>query len=156
MKTKLKVMIISAFAVCALSAGVTTVTAFAEEVEDVVTPPPALELAFEGASVRYNAKDGRNGIRFTISMEKDAFEYYQTSIERSYTVLSMDDVFSKEIDTTKNWYGADAEGKFTTENIIRYQTTVMVMQALTVWLLVKVLWEMYLRNLVFQKPKNIL
>ena len=123
MKTKMKVMIISALAVCALSAGVTTVMASAEETEGIVNPPE-LALTFEGASVRYNAKDGRNGIRFTVSMAKDAFEYYQANIEKSYTVLSMGETVSKEIDTTKNWYGADEDGRFTTENIVRYQTTV--------------------------------
>ena len=105
MRNKTKMMLLTALSLCTLSVGATAVVASAQT--ETFDKPLAVE--YYGASIRYGMEDGRNGIRFAVRMEKDVFEYYQSSIETTYTVIS-DGVASAEIETTDTWYAADDKG----------------------------------------------
>ncbi len=121
MRTKTKLMLISALSLCTLSAGVTAVAASANEGQET---PNKLELTFGGASIRYNVAEKEDGIRFAIRMDKQDWDEFSSEIETTYVTISDGTKTTEPIYTTSTWYTVNAKGEYVAEDFVAYQTTV--------------------------------
>ncbi len=106
-------------------------------------------LTIPGAYVRVQTPDGQTGIRFAVSMTKDAYEQNASTITETGTLVIPEDYYAQKgytdatytvetakqadskiayTDTTTNWYPVDASGYATNveEDIVAYQTMVYV------------------------------
>ena len=122
MKNKTKLFIISALSVCALSLGVTAVSASAE------TNAPT--FTFGGTSIRLSKGEGDeiNGVRFAIQMSTTDWDTYSADIAETWITLSYGETTSAPVYTTNNWYTVDENGMYVEKDFEAYQSTVVLYQ----------------------------
>ena len=144
MRNKMKIALLSMFALGFVSVGATTVVASAEENVPVEpTTSVAFEVVSDGASIRFNMGDDKNGIRFPIQVSKEVYETYKDQMTETGTIVTLEGAYTEAemtvdgakaqekddlvyADTTNAWYPVDKNDKYTdvAENITHYQTMV--------------------------------
>ena len=143
MKNKMKIAMIFSLSLCSMSLGTTAIVASAEGDIPVEPTPIAFSMESDGASIRYNVEDGKNGIRFPIQVTKEVYEQYKEQMTETGTIVTLEGLYTEQemtvdaakvedkddlvyAETTNSWYPVDKNDKYTDieENITHYQTMV--------------------------------
>ena len=144
MKSRIKFALISSLSLCMLSAGTTAIVASANEnMPEEPTTSVAFAMKTDGASIRYNVGDGKNGIRFPIQVSKEVYETYKTQMTETGTIVTLEGAYTEDqmtveaakandkdnlvyANTTSDWYPVDKNDNYTEveEDITNYQTMV--------------------------------